>query len=84
MDNVVSLGVVRPTEEPPVESVIAAFEQLLEGAKTGRIRGVVAAMSVRDESAGYAIAGTMSPFPMIGVLEFLKCQLVDMAMDEEE
>ena len=83
MDNVISLGVVKPAEEPPVESVVTAFEQLLEGARSGRIRGVVGALSVRDDSAGYVIAGSLVPFPMIGVIEMLKYELIGMASEDE-
>lgn len=86
MDNVISLNggrVENPAAEPQVNpQVVEVFERLLADAKAGVIHGIVGALATEDHEVGYVVAGTVVPFPMIGVMEMIKIGLIEQTVEE--
>lgn len=71
-------------EREVVPATIDALEQVLEAAKSGEIVGVAITTLDHKGMGGYAIAGRVGGYSMIGAIEMIKAELVTVNWGDDE
>jgi hypothetical protein len=88
-DNVVSLfggepiRAADPASSEPLEGLVRELEQLLEAARAGEITGFAGTFQHRSGSVGYAFAGSVGGYAMLGGLECVRLRLAQRAIQRD-
>lgn len=88
-DNVVSLF-GEPVRAPvrnsdaPVESVVRELERLLEAARAGEVIGFAGAFQYKSRIVGYAYAGAVQGYAMLGGLDCVRMRLTQRAIETDK
>lgn len=83
MTNVTSIFGEPVADGKANEACVEELERLLECAKRGEVIGFAGTYMMQDYTSNYLIAGLAGGFGMLGAVEMIKAELIDINRDYE-